>query len=554
MSSIPYVLSFYKRADAASETLLAQKIAELRVEGVLSDSDTRCLDRLKEISALRGLVFGSPAKGRFRIRQAFAYANDIRKDEDKTFAQEGNHLSIQDITESAIVVADLYWKLYDTCLGGYPDLTKVAKKLFAEIFNTVFEPESARNVVSRLTDSMQRDAGVPFLILNLIRQGRTQWAREIAQNLLTRDLEIDEEIRSSVYWLSEIHWFATEKSLVLGDFDTSIRYLYHLCFTNQERAGFLEIDSRFFSQFETVNELAREGFLFKESLFEKLLALWENYEGLFDGVYCTVLETMTRSRSKIYQERENWISFWKRERENFLRDYLYLVEGNLSYAEGHYEDARSFYEKALKHNPALRAAQLNLVFAYAKLGEEEKHAAAVDRIVSDRQLLPSALYVAGNSYLLLGNDKRSDEYYKLLARQNGWERKSDYYKSTFCFENGLFEKALEYARRAHQENPHDTGVSYHLSLCYNALGEKDQALDMVKRIDPVPEREATWLSYYRFQLERDAGKLSDASETLLKIPSEYFQDNDELEEALEFARGRKDLVLLRHLRSRNERT
>ena len=71
---------------------------------------------------------------------------------------------------------------------------------------------------------------------------------------------------------------------------------------------------------------------------------------------------------------------------------------------------------------------------------------------------------------------------------------------------------------------------------------------MVKKMEGgVPE----WLAYYRFTLERDSGRPHEASETLMSIPSDYFQDPEEFEAALEFARGQKDLVLLRHFRSRN---
>jgi tetratricopeptide (TPR) repeat protein len=146
----------------------------------------------------------------------------------------------------------------------------------------------------------------------------------------------------------------------------------------------------------------------------------------------------------------------------------------------------------------------------------------------------------------LGDEARAEAYYEQLEEQPGWALKTEYYKSTFCYENGLYELALQFARRAHRKNPTDSAINYHLSLCYNALGEKDEALAMVKRMGEAPQ----WLNYYRFTLERDAGRHSEASETLLRIPSEYFEDPDEWEEALDFARGQKDLTLLRHLKKR----
>ena len=72
---------------------------------------------------------------------------------------------------------------------------------------------------------------------------------------------------------------------------------------------------------------------------------------------------MTQQKSKIYDEWETWDRFWKRESDNFSRDYLYVVEGNLCYSRGLYEDASACYEKALKLNPKLRSALLILFSA-----------------------------------------------------------------------------------------------------------------------------------------------------------------------------------------------
>lgn len=120
-------------------------------------------------------------------------------------------------------------------------------------------------------------------MLNLISRGQWEWAKPLGQRLLTSDLSIDEETRACLYWMSEIQWF-TRCSITVPDFESTIRHLYHLCFVNPERVGFLEIDSQFFSQFETVNELAREGFLFKETLVDRVLHLWDEQAFFFDSL------------------------------------------------------------------------------------------------------------------------------------------------------------------------------------------------------------------------------------------------------------------------------
>ena len=544
------LLTLYGRFDTVSEHLLEEKMRELRASGTLTEYEERWLSRLKDLLVLRSLVWGEEARGKQGLRRSFAFAVKPRPISANGLSRAeslNENLSIQDITESAMVVADLYWKLFDACQGEYPKLSEHARTLFKEIFGETFEVETARPIIEGLTDSMQRDHGVPFLVLNLIRVGNWEQDRSLTQNLLTQEDVLDSEVKSSLYWISEINWFVKENDTFLTNYESTIRYLYHLCFTNPERVGFLEIDSPFLSQFEVVNDLAKEGFLFKEDLVEKVLFMWKEHEGYFDHLFQGILESMTQQKNKIYDERENWEIFWSRESEHFSRDYFYVVEGNLAYANGHFADARVYYEKALKENPKLRPALLNLIFCYAKLGDKVAHAAMTERLLAETSLIPASLYVVADSFLLLGDEAKANFHYGELKKHRGWERKTDFYKSTFCFENELFELALKYARLAHEQNPTDTSISYHLSLCFNAVGEKDQALRMVKTVGGEAPQ---WLNYYRFTLERDAGRHLEASETLLSIPKEYFEDSDELEEALEFARDTEDLALLRHLRRR----
>lgn len=547
---IQSLIELFEKQDKESRELLDEKINQLLLEGEINPYERRLVERLRQLSDLRGFVFHAK-KGRCFLREAFVFTRRVEEIIDSgAFETEqspqGGSYAIQDITESATVVADLYWKLYECSKGTHPELTVISRELFFRIFDEPFDIDAARILIERLTDCMQRDRGLPFLILNLIRKGEWKSARRLTMELLREyeAVEMDEEIRSSLYWTSEIHWFARENKALLADHESCIRYLYHLCFTTPDRAGFLEIDSQFFSQFEFVNELAQEGFLFKETLIEKILGLWKEQEGYFDGVFVDVLATMTQQKSKIYDKMENWERFWRRERENFSKEYLYVVEGNLSYSAGRFEDARVCYERALEFDPRLRPASLNLLFCYARLKQTHAHDALAERILQDKSLFPGSLYVIGDSWLLVGDKEKADIYYNELIKFEGWEKKADYYKSTFCFEHGLHQQALDYAKKAHDQNPQDKKVSYHLSVCYNAVGEKGRALDMVREFGEAPQ----WLAFYRFTLERDVGDDLEASRTLLRLPLDYFQDEEEFEAAIEFAKSRKDLTLLRHLK------
>lgn len=540
------LLALYGKSDAGSESLLFEKMNEARFQGALTDYERRWLDRLRDLSELRALAFGQPGHGKRALRQAFLPGGLSVSAEalpDDALA----NLNEQDITESAGVVSELFWKLYHTSLGEFPDLSLLAQKLFKDLFGV--PPSAGRDKLERVTDLMQRDYGVPYLMLNLIQGRRASCARRVAQALLTEEVQMDEEIRSALYWMSEVLWFTKDRDEPITDFETTIRYLYHLCFTNPDLAGFLEIDSQFYSEFETVNELAKEGILFKEGLVDKVLGLWGEYPKQFDGVFRNVLEVLSGQRSKIYDNRDAWGKYWERERENSSKDLLAIVEGNLCFASGHYDDALSFYETALEISPHSRAARFNALFCFARRKDEAGFDRHLESILQDPKLLPSALYVIGDAYLMMGRRELSDQYYDELRQWEGWRLRADHYRSTFCFEHRLLEDALAAARLASEVNPEDSSIAYHLSRCYSALGEKEAALKVLTAA-PVPE--VDWMAYYKFTLERDAGRTEEASRTLLGLSREYFEDPDELEAAVEFARTNQDMRLLRHLKARGE--
>jgi len=74
-----------------------------------------------------------------------------------------------------------------------------------------------------------------------------------------------------------------------------------------------------------------------------------------------------------------------------------------------------------------------------------------------------------------------------------------------------------------------------------------EALGVVRSISLVgPE----WLLFYRFTLERDAGLVSEEHQTLSSLSDDYFDDPEDLQEAVEFAKTIQDLSLLRRFKIR----
>jgi tetratricopeptide (TPR) repeat protein len=549
--AIPEMLLLFRRSDPQAEVALAEKINRLALHPTAPERDRQSLERLQALVRLRALAFGAPEQVH-ALRSAFVFVRDAEADSEvprsPLCGPDLSNLAVGDVESAGIVVSDLYWKLLDACEGKFPELTRYARRLFQDLFGIEFEADRAKRIVSALSDAMLFERGVAFAVLNLHTRGRKAWARALAQAAVVGDFPIDEDVRSTLYWLCELDWFQRHVHRI-DDFDGTMRHLVHLCFTQPDRTGFLEIDSRFFSQFDTVNEVAREAFHFKESLVENALGLWGGFEGLFDGLFASTLEALTRRRGKLSGERDGWVAYWTRSKDTFEQEYQFVVEGNLSYAAGHWAQAKKLYERALALNPALRAARMNLVFCEARLGDRRKHRAAVEALVATDAFLPTALYVAGDSYLLLGDEAEAERYYAELSAYEGWERKADYYKSTFCSEHGLPKLALKYAERAFLANPHDPATAFQLSLCHGALGDAKKALELLRDGPLAGSASAEqWLHFYRFTLERDAGLTEAALQTLRQIPPGYFDDPAELEAALEFARARGDLALLRHLR------
>ncbi len=541
--SIATHLTLCVPTDAKSEKLLQERLASVTLPEDSSNDDKLALERLKDLVELRTLFFGSTSDTRRALRAFFALG---ASPDDETLRRVAEYVQAPDAMNAAMRTAELYWKLLDTASGRFPALKNFSRQLFEQVAGFSFDETLGRVFVARRTDALQREGGVPFLVLRLLSLGKLDAARILARRILHEEIDLDEDLRSAIYWLVELTWF-TQSAERLQSFDETVRFLYHLCFTNPDRAGFLEIDSRFYAQFEAVSETAREGFLFKEALVEGLIELWRGYEGIFDEVFVGVLESLTRVKSKIYRDRASWERYWKREAEGFSADYLSVVEANLLFANGHYEDAATLYEQALQATPSLRSALLNSVFCYARLGWTDAHARSIERCLLTPSIASAALLVAGNSHLLIGEREAAKFYHERLRATFGWERKADYAISIFCHENGLRAEALEFAETAHRLNPSDSAIAYHLSVCCSAVGQKDRALDLVNRMSTGGT--PGWLNYYRFQLERDAGKDTEAAKTLLSIPMETLEA-EELEEAMAFARRQSDLILLRHLKGR----
>jgi hypothetical protein len=117
------LLALLSRSDEDAEALLAEKLDGLQTHTELTPYEQRVFDRIRDLMQLRALSLGKRQRGKARIRQGFM--NRSLPD-----SAEEIDWSLQDITESATVVAELYSKLLDTCLGTFPELKELGHSLF----------------------------------------------------------------------------------------------------------------------------------------------------------------------------------------------------------------------------------------------------------------------------------------------------------------------------------------------------------------------------------------------------------------------------------------
>lgn len=529
------ILHLYGKSDALSVRVLESKIREM-CEKNLTKEQQRWIQQVKYLVELRSFLFSKHTSDRPSfLRTHFMFTRNLSE-----VSVDPSTLRIEpaDIADAATFVADLHWKLFDIASHSVGFLNHQARDLYQEIFQEKFERGKAEITIGRLTDVMQRHGGIPYLCLNLIRRKRPELAQGLMRYLVSNGSQLDEQWRSRAYWFCELAAFKPK-----SDFDESIKHLYHYCFVSPSTAEFLEIDSPYFSQFETFNEMAREGFLYKESLIEEVLEWWHEYE-IFGNEFRNVVALLLECPSKIYDRADVVSRHFDRLKSDLSKEYLWVIEGNLAYVQGNFSDALSFYDESLKIDPKLPVALMNRVFAAARI-HKDVHGDAVQRMMSTVPG-PKSLYVAGDSYLLLGEEKEASQYFERLRELGGWDARVEYYQSVFCFDQELFDLSIKYGERALSREPNEASVRFHLSRCYKACGENERALEMVGGIDSPPP----WVNYYRFTLERDTGKLNEASMTLIRIPRSYLEEESVMSSAVEFAKGTSNLALLRHLKSR----
>ena len=177
---------------------------------------------------------------------------------------------------------------------------------------------------------------------------------------------------------------------------------------------------------------------------------------------------------------------------------LVIQLGIAKWNTGDEEGALEGYRSWLRANPADTQVLFHLANGYLQLGRNERAVAAYQKLLGQKPDDPIVL----NNIAWLLRDSDPKQALKLARRTTNiapeWPSGIDTL-GVILLAQGETSEAYQYFEQALQHAPDDPEIRYHLALASSTLGEKAQALQILKAVlaDPAAE----------FESKRDAEKL-----------------------------------------------
>ncbi|MET9561939.1 tetratricopeptide repeat protein [Streptomyces tauricus] len=192
--------------------------------------------------------------------------------------------------------------------------------------------------------------------------------------------------------------------------------------------------------------------------------------------------------------------------------------GQLSWREGEYEEALTYYERALRSDGTYLPALEGRARAQAANGDRAAAIRGMEEVVA-RFPLPGPLVVLGELYEARDGEqdrgKARDQYalvdaWTSLARANGVNADLD--TALAAADHGDREAALR-AARAEWERRHTVHTADALAWALHVNGRDDEALAYARRATATGYRDATFL-FHRGMIERATGHEKEARGSL----------------------------------------
>lgn len=155
----------------------------------------------------------------------------------------------------------------------------------------------------------------------------------------------------------------------------------------------------------------------------------------------------------------------------------HFTVGEASGRRGKYHKAMQAYQKALRIDPSIIEARINLGALYARYGRFE------DAMTEYREALaidPNSVELRnniGNLYARQRLFQRAEEEYAKAKRLDPYSPKPYYNLGNICLEQGFYRQAVEQYETALRLNPEYESASYYCGLAYSKLGLWEEALE-----------------------------------------------------------------------------
>lgn len=205
-----------------------------------------------------------------------------------------------------------------------------------------------------------------------------------------------------------------------------------------------------------------------------------------------------------------------------VADFEFIVDQYIDNSQ--YSNALQACEIALRQHPNSIIVKIKKAQIYLAQLKMSKALHLLKQLEELEPSNPDVMMMLGTCHNLQGEHFKATEYFK-LAEQHAFEERDEllYNIGISFIQTGAYEDALEYLRKALEENPEHEPVLYDMAYCFEKVGNDEKALAFYnKYLDIDPYSESAWYNmgiiYNRQELFSEA---IDAYDFALAIDPKY---------------------------------
>lgn len=186
----------------------------------------------------------------------------------------------------------------------------------------------------------------------------------------------------------------------------------------------------------------------------------------------------------------------------------YMREGQRNYKNKAYDDALSFYDKALVINEGIYQAHLGKGMIYRDIDES-------DSMLEEFSLARAGALARDDTKTIATINKAVDSYYNTIIKDEF---------DALDPEGPEYEYVIEACENALNGNPENARAHYYLASVYNKKSEYEMAIESALK-GLTSETEAVWISALNFEIGnayQNSAEYDNACESFKKVVEEPF--------------------------------